>query len=111
MKIIDTCGHCEDGLISMSVCPHCWGTTVSVEALAALEAELARAQAAYETKRKANKSLRGRARGLAGNTLRKLGDVVRALEAEVERINTEVALNRTVARVVGAAADREAQLS
>lgn len=105
MKIIDTCGHCEDGLIGMSACPHCWGTTVSVKALAALEAELVRAQASYETKRQANQKLRGRARGLAGNTLRKLGDVVRALEDEVKRINTEVTLNRTVAQAVGAAAD------
>lgn len=104
MKIIDTCGHCDDGLIGMSVCPHCWGTTVSVKALEALEAEQARAQAAYDAKQKANKALRGRARGMAGNTLSKLGDVVRALDAEVARIKGEIAVNKTAARVVGAAA-------
>ena len=104
MKLIDTCGHCDGGLIGMVVCPHCWGTTVSVKALAALESELARAQASYDAKHKANKAIRGRARGRAGNDLRKLGDVVRALEAEVKRIKGEIVLNKTTAQVVGAAA-------
>jgi len=104
MKLIDTCGHCDGGLIGMVVCPHCWGTTVSAKALAALEAELARAQASYDAKKLANQKLRGRARGLAGNALRKLGDVVRVLDAEVTRIKGEIATTKTAAQIVGAAA-------
>jgi len=104
MKLIDTCGHCDDGLIGMVVCPHCWGTTVSVDAFTALEAELVRAQASFEAKSKANQKLRGRARGMGGHTLSKLGTVVRALEAEVSRIQGEIDLNKATARVVGAAA-------
>jgi hypothetical protein len=102
--MIGSCGHCDDGRIGAVLCPHCWGTTVSSKALAETKAELSRVQEAYEAKQAANKKLRGRARGQAGNELSKIGDVAQALKAEIDTVEQQIKTNRTLARVVGAAA-------
>jgi hypothetical protein len=99
-----TCGHCVNGLIGLILCPHCWGTTVSAKSLAEAKAELARLRDAYKAKKEANKALNGRARGMAGQALSKIGDVGRALGAEVEQVERQVAANRAMARMLGAAA-------
>ena len=102
----NTCGHCEDGQISKGVlCPCCWGTTVSPKALAEARAELDRIRLVYQTKRTANKKLRGRARGMGGYELSKVGSIGRALKAEIDRIERQVAVNRQMARMLGAAAE------
>jgi len=99
-----TCGHCVNGLIGQILCPHCWGTTVSAKALAEAKTELTRLRESYKAKRAANKALSGRARGMAGQALSKIGDVGRALGAEVERVEQRVATNKAMARMLGAAA-------
>lgn len=104
-----TCGHCQNGLIGQILCPHCWGTTVSAKALAEAKAELARLRESYKAKRAANKALNGRARGMAGLALSKIGDVGRALSAEVERVERQMAANRAMARMLGAAAEGDSR--
>lgn len=104
MKIVETCGHCEDGRIGMMVCPRCWGTTVSPETLAAAKMKLSCVREAYAAKRAANKALRGRARGMAGRDLARIGSIGHALRAEIDRIEEVARLNKAVARAVGAAA-------
>lgn len=88
-----------------SVCPHCWGTTVSRKALAEAKSQLAEVRKAYVSKRAANKKLRGKARGMAGYELSQIGRVGKALRAQLDAIEHEVAQNKAVARAVGAAAD------
>lgn len=89
------------------VCPRCWGTTVSPEALAKAKAELERLRAAYKAKREANRSLRGRSRGMAGRELTQIGDVGRALRTEVDRIERQISVNRAMARMLVAAVNGE----
>lgn len=100
-----TCGHCQNGLIGQILCPHCWGTTVSAKALADAKAELTRLRESYKAKRAANKALRGRARGYAGQELAKIGSIGRALGAEVERIERQVAANKAMVRILWAAVE------
>ena len=102
--MIGTCGHCENGLIGMILCPRCWGTTVAPKALAEAKVELERVQESYKAKQAANKKLRGRARGYAGQQLSQIGDIARALEAEVDRVERLIKTNRDMARLLGAAA-------
>lgn len=104
MQVVETCGHCDSGRIGMTTCPRCWGTTVSPEALAAVKLELDRTRKAYAAKKAANKELRGRARGMAGNQLAKIGKIGHALRAEIDRIEVEIRMNKAAARLVGAAA-------
>jgi len=105
MKIVETCKHCEDGRMGFSVCPSCWGTTVSPKALAEAKAELERVRGVYAAKKAASKELRGAARGMAGHELSRIAEVGRALRAEITRIETLATMNRAAARLIGAAAD------
>lgn len=104
MKIVETCGHCEDGRIGMSVCPRCWGTTVSPKALADTKMKLSCVREAYAAKRSASKEIRGRARGQAGQDLARIGEIGRALRKEIDRIEAQIAMNKAAARLIGAAA-------
>jgi hypothetical protein len=88
----------------MSVCPRCWGTTVSPEALAAAKLKLSCVREAYATRRAVNKKLRGRERGMGGRDLARIGEIGRALRAEIDRIEALTRTNKASAMLVGAAA-------
>lgn len=100
----NTCGHCESGRIGAIVCPHCWGTTVSSKVLAQAKTELDAIRKMYAQKRDSNKSLGGRARGMAGQALSKIGAAGRELREEVDQVEREVATNKAMLRMAAAAA-------
>jgi hypothetical protein len=103
MKLQGTCGHCDHGKIGVIVCPACWGTTVNPQVLTAAKQELERLRHAYASKKSANKSLRGAARGWAGHALSHIGTEGRKLRKEVDQIEQQIVLNKAVSKVVGAA--------
>lgn len=86
------------------VCPACWGTTVAPKVLAKAKEELAELEAAHEGAKEAAKNLRGRARGMAGYKVSEIGGKRWALQKEIDRIETEIHMNKNAARLVGAAA-------
>jgi len=90
----------------MVLCPHCWGTTVSAKVLEQAKVELDALRKAYALKKEANKALRGRARGVAGNELAAIGKTGRALRDEIEKVDREIAENKAMLLVAAAAADR-----
>ena len=104
MRIVGTCPYCENGTMETSVCPHCWGTTVSKEALAEAKEQLQQLRKKYAAQRAHNKTLRGKARGMGGYELSKIGRIGGLLRTEIDRIENEKTKNKAVARAVGAAA-------
>jgi hypothetical protein len=87
----------------MVLCPHCWGTTVGAKELAKAKNELGALRKAYAAKKAANKALRGRSRGMAGNELATIGKAGRALRDKVEEVDREAAENKTLLKMAAAA--------
>jgi hypothetical protein len=98
-----TCGHCDNGLIGQILCPHCWGTTVSVKALTQAKVTLEGIREAYKAKKAACKDVQGRDRGMAGHELSQLGHAGRALQTEIEAVEQKAATNKTMLRLLAAA--------